>query len=61
MHTELYILVKNDPNIPNSVTGGQGNALLSKHLVKHHVPKFFRVKQKKLSFTPAFFMLLLWI
>lgn len=29
MHTEWYILVKNDPNIPHSVTGGQSHADVS--------------------------------
>lgn len=35
--TECHTLIKNDLNIPHSVTGGQSKAMQSKRLVRHHV------------------------
>lgn len=42
MCAERHILLNNDSKIPHNVTGGQGNPIQNKYLVRQYVSMIFR-------------------
>uniref|UniRef100_A0A3P9B1Y6 Rad60/SUMO-like domain-containing protein n=1 Tax=Maylandia zebra TaxID=106582 RepID=A0A3P9B1Y6_9CICH len=48
MCVEGHVLVKHDSKVPHSVTGGQGNAIQSKNLLRYHISKIFRAEYNNL-------------
>lgn len=50
MYTETQIMIKNGSKTPHSITGRQGNAIQSKHLVSFHITRIFKAEYNNLSF-----------